>query len=64
MELALREDAKSISFTYTELIAFYEYVYDISKLAKERGLVRFKILFELILALANVERYDDEDTIE
>jgi pyruvate formate lyase activating enzyme len=39
VELALREGAKSISFTYTEPIAFYEYVYDISKLAKERGLM-------------------------
>ena len=37
VELALREEAKSISFTYTEPIAFYEYVYDISMLAKERG---------------------------
>ena len=37
VELAFREEAKSISFTYTEPIAFYEYVYDISKLAKERG---------------------------
>jgi len=51
VELALREDAKSISFTYTEPMAFYEYVYDISKLAKERGLVRFKILFDLFLLL-------------
>jgi pyruvate formate lyase activating enzyme len=39
VELALREGAKSISFTYTEPIAFYEYVYDISKLARERGLM-------------------------
>jgi pyruvate formate lyase activating enzyme len=39
VELALREGAKSVSFTYTEPIAFYEYVYDISKLAKEKGLM-------------------------
>ena len=37
VDLALREGAKSVSFTYTEPISFYEYVYDISKLAKERG---------------------------
>jgi pyruvate formate lyase activating enzyme len=37
VEFASREGAKSISFTYTEPIAFYEYMYDISKLAKERG---------------------------
>ena len=37
VELAQREGAQSISFTYTEPIAFYEYMYDISKFAKERG---------------------------
>lgn len=39
VELALREGAKSVSFTYTEPIAFYEYMYAISKLARERGLM-------------------------
>jgi pyruvate formate lyase activating enzyme len=39
VEYALREGAKSISFTYTEPVAFYEYMYDISKLARERGLL-------------------------
>jgi len=38
VELALREGAKSVSFTYTEPTAFYEYMYDIAKLAKEKGL--------------------------
>jgi len=38
VELALKNKAKSVSFTYTEPTAFYEYVYDISRLAKERGL--------------------------
>ena len=38
VDLALREGAKSVSFTYTEPTAFYEYMYDIAKLAKERGL--------------------------
>ena len=38
VELALREGAKSVSFTYTEPTAFYEYMYDIAKLAKEKEL--------------------------
>jgi len=38
VELALKERAKSVSFTYTEPTAFYEYVYDIAKLARARGL--------------------------
>ncbi len=38
VELALKNKAKSVSFTYTEPTAFYEYVYDISRLARERGL--------------------------
>jgi len=38
VELALKERAQSVSFTYTEPTAFYEYVYDIAKLAKARGL--------------------------
>jgi pyruvate formate lyase activating enzyme len=39
VDLALREQAKSISFTYTEPTAFYEYAYDISMCAKESGLM-------------------------
>jgi len=39
VELALREGAESVSFTYTEPIAFYEYMYDVSKFARERGLM-------------------------
>lgn len=35
---ALRSGAKSISYTYTEPTVFYEYVLDVSQLAKESGL--------------------------
>jgi len=35
---ALRQGANSISFTYTEPTVFYEYIYEISKLAKKNGL--------------------------
>ncbi len=35
---ALRQNLKSISFTYTEPTVFYEYIYDISKMAREQGL--------------------------
>ncbi len=35
---AKRRGVSSISFTYTEPVVFYEYIYDISKLAKEEGI--------------------------
>jgi pyruvate formate lyase activating enzyme len=35
---AKRRGVKSISFTYTEPTVFYEYIYDISKLAKKEGI--------------------------
>jgi pyruvate formate lyase activating enzyme len=35
---AIKQGVKSISFTYTEPTVFYEYMYDISKLAKKQGL--------------------------
>lgn len=38
VELAIERDIPTISFTYNEPIAFYEYVYDIAVLAKEKGL--------------------------
>ena len=38
VELALRKDIPSISFTYNEPISFYEYVYDVARLAKQKGL--------------------------
>jgi pyruvate formate lyase activating enzyme len=39
VDLAFGEEAKSVSFTYAEPTAFYEYVYDISELAMRRGLM-------------------------
>lgn len=38
VELAIRPGCVGISFTYNEPIVFFEYMFDIVKLAKERGL--------------------------
>ena len=38
VELALKKNIPTISFTYNEPTSFYEYVYDIAKLAKQKGL--------------------------
>ncbi len=38
VDLALKNDSLSISYTYTEPIIFYEYVLDTAKLAKKAGL--------------------------
>ncbi len=38
VDRALRSGAKSIAFTYTEPIIYYEYMLDIAKLAKKKGL--------------------------
>lgn len=38
VELALGKNIPTISFTYNEPVSFYEYVYDIAKLAKQKGL--------------------------
>lgn len=38
IEEALKLDAEVIAFTYSEPIVWYEYMYDIAKLAKEKGL--------------------------
>jgi len=38
VELVLKKDIPTISFTYNEPTSFYEYVYDIAKLAKKEGL--------------------------
>jgi pyruvate formate lyase activating enzyme len=40
--LASQENCDSLSFTYSEPTVFYEYMYDIAKLGKEK---RFKVLF-------------------
>jgi len=38
IEIALKRNIPTLSFTYNEPISFYEYVYDIAKLAKKNGL--------------------------
>ncbi len=38
VEQALKDKIPTMSFTYNEPTSFYEYVYDIAKLAKEKGL--------------------------
>jgi len=38
VELALRKNIPTISFTYNDPISFYEYVYDVAKLAKQKGI--------------------------
>ncbi len=38
VEQALKNKVPTMSFTYNEPTSFYEYVYDIAKLAKEKGL--------------------------
>jgi pyruvate formate lyase activating enzyme len=38
VELALNNDCKSISYTYNEPTIFFEYAYDIAKIAKKKGL--------------------------
>ncbi|MFQ3675807.1 MAG: AmmeMemoRadiSam system radical SAM enzyme, partial [Endomicrobiia bacterium] len=38
VELAIKNKIPSISFTYNDPIVFYEYVYDIAKLAKQKGI--------------------------
>ncbi|MBW2970774.1 AmmeMemoRadiSam system radical SAM enzyme [Candidatus Woesearchaeota archaeon] len=38
VEIALQENCKSISYTYTEPTIFYEYAYDISEIAQKKGL--------------------------
>ena len=42
VELASEQNCESLSFTYSEPTVFYEYMYDIAKLGKEKGL---KVLF-------------------
>lgn len=38
VEEAIKSGAETIAFTYTEPVVFYEFMYDIARLAKERGL--------------------------
>lgn len=39
VEIAKKEGVESICFTFSEPTAFYEYMYDIAKLAKENGVI-------------------------
>ena len=66
VELALEKNIPTISFTYNEPISFYEYVYDIAKLAKTKGL---KILWHSNgsmnpKALRELLKYTDAVTID
>ncbi|MCS7280733.1 MAG: AmmeMemoRadiSam system radical SAM enzyme [Desulfobacterota bacterium] len=38
VEMALRYNCKSISYTYTEPTVFFEYAFDVARIAKEKGL--------------------------
>jgi pyruvate formate lyase activating enzyme len=38
VRIALEREIPTISFTYNDPISFYEYVYDVARLAKEKGL--------------------------
>lgn len=38
VELAIKKGIPTMSFTYNDPIAFYEYIYDIAKIAKEKGI--------------------------
>lgn len=37
VDMALKKEIPTLSFTYNDPIAFYEYVYDVAKLAKAKG---------------------------
>lgn len=66
INIALKENIPTISFTYNEPICFYEYVYDIAKLAKQHDL---KILWHSNGAinpapLKELLKYTDAVTID
>ena len=44
VQLAIERKIPTISFTYNEPTAFYEYVYDVAVEAKKRGLVSTRIM--------------------
>ncbi len=43
VEKAIKNNCKSIAYTYSEPIAFYEYMYDTAKLARARGIKNLMI---------------------
>ena len=66
VELAIKKNIPTLSFTYNEPTSFYEYVYDTAKIAKERGL---KILWHSNGSmnpepLKELLRYTDSITID
>jgi pyruvate formate lyase activating enzyme len=72
VEQAVRHNCPSISYTYTEPMVFYEYAYDTSVLARQRGLknilvtagyINEKPLRELcpVIDAANVDLKGDEE---
>jgi pyruvate formate lyase activating enzyme len=74
VEKAAKNNCKSIAYTYSEPITFYEYTYDSSKLARERGIknvmvtagyINEKPLRELVkyIDAANVDLKSFSDSI-
>jgi pyruvate formate lyase activating enzyme len=66
VDFALKKKIPTLSFTYNEPISFYEYVYDIAKLAKTKGL---KVLWHSNgslnpQALKELLKYTDAVTID
>ena len=66
VKMAIEKKIPTLSFTYNDPISFYEYVYDIAKLAKKRGL---KILWHTNGAinpepLRELLKYTDAVTID
>jgi len=55
VEEALLSGASSISYTYTEPTIFYEYAYEIAKIAKEKGLKNFFVTNGFITKEAVIE---------
>ncbi len=55
IELAIRDNCKSVSFTYNEPLVWGEYVIDIAKIAKERGLAT------VLVSNAYIEKKTAED---
>lgn len=66
VELCLKNKCKSISYTYTEPFAFYEYTYDTSKLAREKGIKNCIVTAGYIneTPLRNLCKYIDAVTLD
>jgi len=66
LDLAFDNDCASISFTYSEPVTFYEYIFDIACLAKERGMSTVLVSNGYIneKPLRNLTRYIDAANID